>query len=57
LTAVACEHQLAFDVLQRLGRKLSLSLRIVCALKALAHEPKGVLGLDHAAGCLLRIAY
>jgi hypothetical protein len=56
LTAVACEPQLAFDVVQRLGRELSLSLRIVCALKVLAHESKGVLGLDHAADCLLRLA-
>jgi hypothetical protein len=56
LAALACEPQLTFDVVERLGRELSLKLRIVRALEALAHVAKGVLGLDHAMGRLLRVA-
>jgi hypothetical protein len=55
LAAFACEPQLAFDMVERLGRKLSSNIRIVCALEVLAHEAKRVLGLDHAAGSLLRL--
>jgi hypothetical protein len=50
------ELQLAFDVVERLGRKLSPSLRILRALEPLSHEAKRVLGIEHAVGCLLRHA-
>jgi hypothetical protein len=53
LPALAREPKLAFDLVERLNGELSLNLRIVCALELRAHEAQRVLGLEHAAGCLL----
>src|SRR5271155_1758845 len=53
-TPLLDEVQLPFDVLKRLSCELSLYLRILGLLEALAHETEGFLGLEHAAGCLLR---
>jgi len=50
---LACELQLAFDVLERLGRELSLLLWVQAVRKSLVYEVECVLGLEHAAGCLL----
>jgi hypothetical protein len=49
----ARELQLAFDVLERLRRDLSLHLWVHGLLESLTHEVERVLGLKHAAGCLL----
>jgi hypothetical protein len=38
LAALACERELAFDVVQRFGRELSPNLGIVRALEMLAHD-------------------
>jgi len=53
-TLLARELQLAFNVVERLGRELCPRLRILGLLEALAHEMECVLGLEHGAGCLLR---
>jgi hypothetical protein len=55
-TPLACELQLAFDVVECLGCELSPYLRIPGVLEALPHETECFLGLEHAAGCLLRRA-
>src|ERR1700677_105439 len=47
------ELQLAFDVLERLGRELSLLLWVHGLLESPAHEVERVLGIEHATGCLL----
>ena len=54
LASLACEAQLAFDVVERFGGELCPSLRILGALEALPRETQGVLGLEHAACGLLR---
>ena len=54
--ALVGELQLAFDVLERLGCELSQHLRILGLLEALVHETECFLGLEHAAGALLRRA-
>src|ERR1700683_4011792 len=51
--ALVCELQLAFDVLERLRRELSLLLWVRCLLEPLPHEVQRVLGLEHADGCPL----
>jgi hypothetical protein len=43
---LARELQLAFDVLERLGRELSLRLRIVCVLESLPDGAQRILGLE-----------
>jgi hypothetical protein len=54
--SLVCERQLAFDVLERLDRELCLLLWVHGLVESLAHELKRVLGLEHAAGALLRRA-
>jgi hypothetical protein len=54
-TPLACELQLAFDVVERLGCELYPYLRIAGVLEALPQQTECLLGLEHAAGCLLRL--
>jgi hypothetical protein len=54
LASLACQAQLAFHLVERLGGELSPSLRILGALEALARYTQGILGLEHAACGLLR---
>jgi hypothetical protein len=42
-----------FDVLERLGRELSLRVRVLGALESLPQKTECVLGLAHVAGGLL----
>src|ERR1700682_5410227 len=52
--ALARERQLAVDMLERIGCQFSLNLRVLGALEALTNDAERVLGLQHAAGGLLR---